>query len=207
MLQHHKHGANRINHRHKVLVHWVDACIIVFTPCTSSGCSCRWVCVGLHALGSGTCLVQGEWPEEDAIQHQQLPQWEYIGEENIQGAYIFRALLSYVIFPVCYVLVSVLGVYTHSRVSIALLSPHRTPWWRGSAASSWLMAFMSGGGRKRKGSPSSYTSLRLRKTARRKQTMRMNQRPQLAIRRIQTQHALQRRPPQTWLRLILGFLY
>lgn len=56
----------------------------------SSECPCGWMCVGFNALGSDTCLVQGEWPEQDAVQHQQLSQWEYFGEEIIQGTYSSR---------------------------------------------------------------------------------------------------------------------
>ena len=65
--------------------HRCSCCSFPRLVCVSSGCSCGWVCVGLHALGSRTCLVQGERSEQDAVQHQQLSQWEHTGEEILQG--------------------------------------------------------------------------------------------------------------------------
>lgn len=52
---------------------------------SSLGCSCGWMCFGLNALGSHTRLVQGEWPQQDAVQHQQLPQRKHSREKVLQG--------------------------------------------------------------------------------------------------------------------------
>lgn len=59
----------------------------------SSGGSCGWVCAGDNALGSGAVMVQGEWPQQDAIQYQQLSQWEHIAEKVLQGALICNSQL------------------------------------------------------------------------------------------------------------------
>lgn len=78
-------------------------CVPVFY--VSSECSCGWVCIGCDALGPGTCLVQGGQPKQDAVQHQQLPQWEYTGEEILQGAYTLRhcKLLHFYQYVLCVV--------------------------------------------------------------------------------------------------------
>lgn len=165
---------------------------VFLLTCLSAECSCGWVCVGLYALGSGTCLVQGEWPKEDAIQHQQLSQWEYTGEEILQGAATFEAPLWSIALR--------LG---HCGGCLNIFPSHwRNQWLKDNVVSSWLMVFMSGGGRKNTSSPSLYTSLRPRDSWRRKQRFRMTPWPQLAIQRMR---ALQR-PPLTWERFVLAFL-
>lgn len=48
------------------------------------------MCVGDDAVGSGAGMVQGERPEQDAVQHLELSQREPAGEKVIQGMRCIR---------------------------------------------------------------------------------------------------------------------
>lgn len=128
---------------------------------------------------------------------------ENILQKKSYKVHAFLGTAKIYIFPVFYILLSVLGACT--QCLITLTSLWRAPWWKDSDASSWLMVFMSGRGKKSTSSLSSYTSLRLWDPVRRKQGIRMTKWPQLAIRRMQRQCAFQRGPPPTWQRFVLGF--
>lgn len=162
----------------------------------SAECSWGQTGVGLHALGSGAFLVQGIHPKPDAIQHQQLPQWEYIGEEVLQGALTMRLYEA-----ICFMQLACL-VPCARRLTKVSMSSWRTPCLKDNAAWSWLMVFMSGRSRIRASSPSSYTSLR---SVRRKQGTRMNLWPHSATWRIQRPHTRQRRPPLIRQRFVWWF--
>lgn len=89
-------------------------------------------------------------------------------------------------FPALSGLLTVLGA-----LSKIFSSPWRTPWLKDNAVSSWQMGFMSGWGRTKSSSPSSYTSLRLKVTPW----------PHLVVRTLSL-CARQRRPPPTWQRFV-----
>lgn len=107
-----------------------DFCWCWFMPSLyfSSECSCGWMCFGLNALGSHTCVVQRERSKQDAVQYQQLPQWEYSGEKVLQGVHFVGnfPLLCFVVW--LYVLSLSPGIHFKGPPTEGTALCHRGGW-------------------------------------------------------------------------------